>query len=267
MELQGRRAVVTGASSGIGRELALDLAREGAQSVLLARRKDLLESLQEEIRSEGGGAEVYPCDVSDSESYQKTAGAVLAAGPVDILINNAGYGFAGPLLKYSPAEVERLMRTNFLGAVAGVSAFAPGMKKRRSGHIVNVASVAGLISPPYLGAYAASKFALVAMSRALRFELAPFGVGVSTSCPGTVDTPFFDTHPSLRIAGRSPSGRVLTATQVSRKVILAIRRNRGLVVIPHRLALVVALTRMVPGLLEAGLAVYARRAANSFAKD
>ena len=259
--------MVTGASSGIGRQLALDLAREGAGPVLLARRTDLLERVREEILEAGGTAEVFPCDVSDNENVQETAGAILAAGPVDILINNAGYGFTGPLLRYGPDEIERLMRTNYLGAVYGISAFAPQMKKRRSGHIVNVASVAGLVAPPFSGAYAASKFALVAMSRALRYELAPFSVGVSTICPGTVETPFFDTHPSLRKGVQSRKGPVMTAAQVSRKVLAAIRANRGLVVMPFSLACMMLLARTIPGLLEAGMAFYARRAGKLYKKD
>jgi short-subunit dehydrogenase len=267
MRLRGRRAVVTGASSGIGRQLALDLAREGATPVLLARRAGLLERLREEIAEAGGEAEVFPCDVSDNESVRETAGAILAAGPVDILINNAGFGFAGPLLRSSPEEIERLTRTNYLGAVYCIFAFAPRMKRRWSGHIVNVASVAGLIPPPFLGAYAASKFAMVAMSRALRHELAPFRVGVSTICPGTVKTPFFDTHPSLRKPARFRKGPTLTAAQVSRKVLAAIRANRGLVVMPFSLACMALLARMVPGLLEAGLAVYARAAAKLDKED
>jgi hypothetical protein len=242
----------------------LDLSRQGAETVLVARRKDLLESLEEEIRSAGGKGRSWPCDVADIEGYTRMAGEILEAGPVDILINNAGFGFAGPLLRYPPDEIDRLMRTNFLGAVSGISAFAPAMKARGSGHIVNLASVAGLLAPPYLAAYSASKFAMVAMSRALRFELAPFGVGVSTVCPGVVETPFFDTHPSLRVRPRS--GPVLSAAQVSRETLRAIRKNRGLVVIPRSLAVGLTIARAVPGLLNAGLGVYARWAARNFGK-
>ncbi|MFQ5912473.1 MAG: SDR family NAD(P)-dependent oxidoreductase [Nitrospinota bacterium] len=264
MELHGRRVVVTGASSGIGRQLALDLVREGAKAVLVARRTELLKDVQGEIRSAGGDAEVYPCDVSDSEKYQETARFILEAGPVDVLINNAGYGFAGPFLRYSPAEVERLMRTNFMGAVLGVSAFAPGMKERGMGHIVNLASMAGLIPVPYLGAYSATKFALAALSQALRHELAPFGVGVSTICPGAVDTPFFEAHPSLSKPRGLRRARAITGARVSRGVLTAIRKNQGLVIFPRSLSFLAVVMRIVPGLQSLALAFYARRAARAY---
>jgi len=106
---------------------------------------------------------------------------------------------------------------------------------------------------PFLGAYAASKFAMVAMSRALRHELVPFRVGVSTICPGTVKTPFFDTHPSLRKPARFRKGPTLTAAQVSRKVLAEIRANRGLVVMPFSLACMALLARDGPGTPRSGI--------------
>ncbi len=258
MEVRGRRVVVTGASSGIGRQLALDLAKHGAQPVLLARREELLRQLEEEILAMGGLAEVFPCDVSDLDKVRETAGAILATAPVDILINNAGYGFSGPLLKYSPEEIERLTQTNYLGAVYCICAFVPEMKKRRTGHVVNIASVAGLFPPPYGSSYSATKFAMVAMGLSIRPELAPFGVGVTTICPGWVDTPFFDTHPSLRKPGQSRWGRVLTAAQVSQKTLSAIHHNRGLVIMPVSLAFVVRVMWAIPGLLGLALSIYAK---------
>ncbi|MFQ5691957.1 MAG: SDR family NAD(P)-dependent oxidoreductase, partial [Nitrospinota bacterium] len=246
------------------RQVALDLAAAGARAVLLARRKDLLDRLAGEIRSAGGSAEVFPCDVSDSETYRKTARAILDAGPVDILVNNAGYGFVGPFLRYSPEEVERLMRTNFHGAVLGVFHFAPAMKERGAGHIVNLASLAGLVPVPYLGAYSASKFALVALSQTLRFELAPYGVGVSAVCPGAVDTPFFEAHPSFRRPKGQRRGRAVSAARVSRDVLAAIRKNRSLVSFPGTLSFWVAAMRTIPGLQNLALGLYARRAARAY---
>ena len=267
MEIRGCRAVVTGASSGIGKQLALDLAREGAKLILLARRADRLVDVRTEIRAAGGEAEVFPCDVADLEAFRRTAERILSGGAVDLLINNAGYGFTGALIGYRPEEIERLTRTNYLGAVYGVLAFAPDMRKRRAGHIVNLASVAGLIAPPYLAAYSASKFAMVAMSRALRYELAPYGVGVTTVCPGVVDTPFFDTHPSLKVTGKYRKGPVLSASQVSRKTIRAIRSNRAQVVLPASLAVMVILTKIIPGLLSLSLSIYAKLTVGLYQKD
>ncbi len=259
MEICGCRAVVTGASSGIGRQLSLDLAREGASLILLARRVALLEDVQSEIKGAGGEAEVMSCDVADLEAFRRVAERILLGGPVDILINNAGFGFAGSLLSCRPEEVEDLMRTNYLGAVCGILAFAPDMRKRRFGHIVNLASIAGLIALPSLAAYSASKFAMIAMSRTLRYELAPFGVGVTTVCPGVVETAFFDAHPSLKKARKYRIGPILSTTKVSQKTIQAIRSNRAQIVLPASLAVMVFLARMIPGLLSLGLSIYARR--------
>ena len=151
MEICGCRAVVTGASSGIGRQLALDLAREGARLILLARRADRLVDVRTEIRAAGGEAEVFPCDVADLGGVSEDREKGLVGGAVDLLINNAGYGFTGALIGYRPEEIERLTRTNYLGAVYGVLAFAPDMRKRQAGHIVNLASVRRAYSPALSG--------------------------------------------------------------------------------------------------------------------
>ena len=266
MEFADKRAVITGASSGIGRQIALDLARKGARTVLIARNRDRLDAVRCEIEKETGREpEVFTLDVGDGKAYQGVARQILERGPVHLLINNAGWGFSGPFLAYRTDEVESMMKTNYLGAVHGIAAFAPGMKEAGGGHIVNIASVAGLIATPYQAAYCATKHALVALGRALRLELAPHGVRVITICPGVVETPFFDAHPSFSKMRKFRRGPILTPEEVSRAVLRALRRNRPLVMVPRLLWAAVLLSHLLPGPFSLFMAWYARKVARDFA--
>lgn len=191
--LEGVRALVTGASSGIGRALALRLAREGARVALVARREAELEALAAEIRAAGAQALVLPCDVAEgAASQQACARAEREWGGVDLLVNNAGYGRHRLFVESDVADIEQMMRVNYLGAVHFSKALLPGMLERRRGWIVFVASVAGKIASPDESVYAATKFALVGLASALSLEVEDAGVHVLTVCPGVIRTPFFD---------------------------------------------------------------------------
>jgi short-subunit dehydrogenase len=188
-----RTAVVTGASSGIGRVLALRLAREGARVALVARCENELEKAAREIHDAGGRALVLACDVGDRARVERAAERALSTwGSVDLLVNNAGYGHHKSFLEWSVEDMERMMRVNYLGSLYWTKALLPSMVGRGSGWIVFVASVAGKIAPPEESAYAATKHAMVALAEALSIEVEDAGVHVLTVCPGTVRTPFFD---------------------------------------------------------------------------
>ena len=198
--LDGVRALVTGASSGIGRALALQLARGGARVALVARREAELEVLAGEIRAVGAEARVLPCDVADRAASQAAcARAERDWGGVDLLVNNAGYGRHRRFVDSDLEDIERMMRVNYLGAVHFSKALLPGMLERRRGWIVFVASVAGKIASPDESAYAATKFALVGLASALSLELEDAGVHVLTVCPGVIRTPFFDDEALSRL--------------------------------------------------------------------
>lgn len=193
-------AVITGASSGIGAALARQLAAAGARVHLVARRQDRLASLAAEINDAGGKAHVLPCDVADREQIRAAAAAVLArTGKVDLLINNAGYGRHRDFVAWDYDDMERMMRVNYLGALAWTKELLPQMLERRSGWLVYVASVAGRLGVPAESAYGASKFAMVGLAEALTLELTDKGVHVLTVCPGTVDTEFFDAEARERM--------------------------------------------------------------------
>lgn len=190
---RGLRALVTGASSGIGRGLALRLGREGAQLALVARREVELEQLAAEIRAAGGEALVLPCDVSNRQQVEACAARALERfGGIDFLVNNAGYGHHRTFLEWDLTDMEQLMRVNYFGTLYFTKALLPQMVERRKGWLVFVSSVAGKIAPPEEAAYAASKSAMEALAAALSIEVEDAGIAVLTVRPGVIRTPFFD---------------------------------------------------------------------------
>src|SRR5207249_4796049 len=167
-DYQGSAGLVTGASSGIGAQLARDLAAHGMRVALLARRADRLAALAEEIRRVGGDALPVPCDVAERASVQAAVAGVLERfGRVDLLVNNAGYGRHVLFKDHDAADVERMMRTNYMGVVWMTKAALPAMRARRQGWIVNISSVAGKLGQPDEAAYSASKFAVAGLSEGL----------------------------------------------------------------------------------------------------
>jgi len=206
---QGVRALVTGASSGIGRALALRLAREGARVALVARRTDELEKLAGEIRANGGEAAALACDVADAASSADACARALALwGGIDLLVNNAGYGHHRTFLEWELEDMERMMRVNYFGTLYFTKAILPQMVEQRRGFVVFVASVAGKIAPPEESAYAATKHAMVGLASSLSLEVEDAGVHVLTVCPGVIRTPFFDAEALARMAPAARKGMV-----------------------------------------------------------
>ncbi len=182
------RILVTGASRGIGRETALQLARRGARVVLAARNEAALHEVATEVTSRGGKAEVLPMDVTDDRSVATAAERALAAGPIDALVNNAGVFDQRPFLDQDPAWQRHEMDVNFFGAQRVTRAILPSMIRRGAGTIVNVSSLVGAIPCPTVANYSGTKAALNAWSHALRGEVARFGVRVVVFMPSHTDT-------------------------------------------------------------------------------
>lgn len=198
--LRGIRVLITGASSGIGRVLARRLAADGARVALVARRESKLREVADEIEAAGGEALVIPCDVAELREVNATAQAACDGfGGVDLLVNNAGYGHHRTFLEWDVADMERMMRVNYFGALYFTKALLPQMVARRSGWLVFVSSVAGRIASPEESAYAASKFAMAALASALSIEVEDDGVHVLTVNPGVIQTPFFDEEALARM--------------------------------------------------------------------
>ena len=182
-----RVAVVTGASSGIGAEIARLLAARGDVCVLLARRADRLEALAEEL-----GGEAEPCDVSDRAAVDAVAARVLERHPkIDLLVNNAGIPGRTRFLDGDPEVIERLIRINYLGNVWCFRAFLPGLRAAAPADVVNIVSVSGVVAGPPSGPYSASKHAQLAFSRTIAAELRAEGIRVHTVKPGFTETEGF----------------------------------------------------------------------------
>jgi short-subunit dehydrogenase len=183
MRISGARVIVTGASSGIGWETALLLARKGAHVWAAARSEGPLKELAERHDR------ITPI-VADVTSEADRAGLADAAGPVDVLVNNAGVGWTGLVEEMPADQVRTLFDINVLGLIDLTQKVLPSMLERRRGHIVNVASLAGVVSAPPISVYSATKFAVIGFSDGLRRELNGRGVAVTAVCPGPVATRF-----------------------------------------------------------------------------
>jgi short-subunit dehydrogenase len=252
MHFQNQVVLITGASSGIGRRLAIDLATKGATVIGCGRSAERLQQTEEEMRRANRSCAMMACDLGERREVEEMVGRVVADfGRIDILINNAGIGMRKPFVESSVETVEAIMRTNYLGMVYCTHAVLPSMIARGKGHIVNISSVAGKIGTLNTAAYCASKFAMNGFSESLYHELKPLGIHVSIICPGPVRTgfnkSFADTPP------RSPRSLVVSPEFVSQAVIYAIEQRRFEVVIPRSLALMCWFKSMMPGFFRAVL--------------
>src|SRR3977135_1383529 len=164
-KLKQKTVVITGASSGIGREAALEFARRGANLVLAARRGELLEDVASECRALGADCKTVITDVTQRADCEHL---IDAAGTVDVLVNNAGFAIFDPIESARPDDLTAMMQTNYFGAVWCAQAVLPQMLSRGDGTIVNVASIAGIMGYARMGGYCATKFALIGFSETLR---------------------------------------------------------------------------------------------------
>ena len=213
-DLTGQRAIVTGASRGLGHHFALTLARAGAEVALAARGIDRLEEAVKEIEGVGGCAVAIQVDVTDGKSVEMCVGtAEKTLGPIDILVNNAGIAVTKPLLEHAEEDWDSVLDTN----LKGVWLMAQKVARRmvhcgRGGSIINIASVLGERGISQLPGYCASKGGIINLTRAMAVELAPHGIRVNTIAPGYIETDmnrqFFATQAGQRLIKRIPQRRL-----------------------------------------------------------
>jgi NAD(P)-dependent dehydrogenase (short-subunit alcohol dehydrogenase family) len=224
VNLEGKIALVTGASSGLGNRFARVLSRAGATVVLAARRMERLKELRAEIEAEGGEAHVALLDVTDQASIESAvAHAESAAGPIDILVNNSGVANTQRLIDVTPADYDFVMRTNTEGAFFVAQAVAKRMIARakanadagnpdKSARIINIASVGGLRVLPQIGVYCMSKAAVIHMTRAMAVEWGRYGINTNAICPGYIRTEIneaqFDSDAGQKLVSLLPRRRV-----------------------------------------------------------
>ena len=257
LDLKNRVAVITGASSGIGRAAARALAREGVRVVLGARRADRLEEAVEAIRRAGGEARALQTDVTRHEEVDRLVGeAMTAFGRLDLLVNNAGLGYFGRLESMPVETARHLFEVNVMGTLYGVQAAVPIMRAQRSGHIIMVSSVVGKRAAPGSGMYSATKFAQSALAESLRLELRKAGIRVSVIYPVSTLTEFFEvaaSHSPLRV---DPAGPVYSAEQVAEVIVRCARRPRPEVMVYPPARLMVVLNAVAPRMIDRILAIY-----------
>jgi all-trans-retinol dehydrogenase (NAD+) len=232
-----RIILITGGSSGLGLHIAELLAAEGASLILWGRDGVELEAIGKQMNERGQRCATYRCDVSSRGEVGAVARRVLREhGPVDILINNAGVVSGRPLLELSDAEIEQTFDTNALAPIWTTRAFLPAMLERRSGHIVTIASAAGLIGAPKLTDYAASKHAAVGFDDALRVELRHLGhreIRTTVVCPYFIATGMF-----AGARASTPLFPVLAPDSTARAIVRAIRRGKQRVLLPRAVGVV-----------------------------
>jgi uncharacterized protein len=254
---RGRTMLVAGASSGIGRDIALVLAGLGVKSALLARRQVLLDDLASAIRDRGGDALVLTADISRREEVRDAVARALDQfGHIDILVNSAGILEPSSVETMDPQSFRRMLDVNVFGTLHTIQAVLPSMRQAGSGSIVNIGSLAGRRGMPPLGGYSATKFALVGLTEALRVELFGTGVHVSLVMPGVVDTPMIrgDAQPERhdRFPDMIPPMPVRWVTWA---VIAALTLGLTEVDVPPGAAVAEKLAALFPGITDAALAV------------
>jgi short-subunit dehydrogenase len=260
-KLFGKVAVITGASMGIGEAAAKLFVRHGAQVVLLSRDSGRLEA----ARSRIGHPEqtlALTCDVRHREEIDRAVGLIMHHFQrIDIWINNAGHGIRDSVGSAQMSAVRETFETNFFGALESMQAAIPIMKQQGSGAIINLSSVAGHIPLPYNAVYSATKFAMNALGKGARIELAAFGINVLTVCPGYVNTPFeanmLKGSEGRHIRPRSAKG--ITADRVARAVLRGYLHRKREVIVPWWMIPTVKIYQLFPGLVEWSMRRMAQR--------
>jgi len=231
VDFKNKVVLITGASSGIGKETAIEFAKLGANIVLVARRKDKLEQAANELKEFHVSTLVCQCAVSKKDQVKEMSKRVLEKfDSVDILVNNAGFAIYGSVSDLTIDEIESQMETNYFGMIYCIKNFLPSMLQKKSGHIVNVASVAASFGLPGIASYCASKFAMLGFSEGLKHELKDTGVGITVVSPIMVRTDFFD-HPSFeKMPKYSPTS--LSSKTVAKTILKAANSPRLEIIVP-----------------------------------
>jgi NAD(P)-dependent dehydrogenase (short-subunit alcohol dehydrogenase family) len=256
-------AIVTGAASGIGKAIAEALAERGAHVVLADLDLPDAEAVAARIRDRRGRASARQLDVTRAAPFQDVVDqTVLEHGRIDYVFNNAGIGITGEVADYTIEAWERIVGVNLMGVIYGVQAAYPIMVRQRFGHIVNTASMAGLVVGPGMASYTTTKHAVVALSLALRAEAHGHGVRVTALCPGVIRTPLLQGGRHGMFLGRVPEARQrqlaaeffgalrpMSPPLFAGKVLDRVARNRAVVILPAWWRVLWWLTRVSPALM------------------
>ena len=251
-EWKGKYIVITGASGGIGKALALEVAKRGATPVLLARSLDKLEEAAKEIKiTTGISAPFYRLDVRKREDVEAAFEKVLEQIPViDVLVNNAGFGIFDEVHALSLDDMSEMFEVNVFGLIACTKKALPAMLDRNSGHIINIASQAGKLATPKSSVYSATKHAVLGFTNSLRMELHDTGIRVTAVNPGPIRTNFFDIADSSGHYKKNVEKWMLDPEAVAKKIADAMFTNRREINLPGWMGIGSKLYQVFPGLVE-----------------
>jgi len=251
---QGKRVLITGASSGIGAALSRKLAHQGANLTLVARNVEALSGLKNSIEVTGAKINIVPLDISDCQAVTEAMSSIPET-PVDILINNAGIACCDRFENLGYDDFDAMMKTNFLGQVSMIRAVLPTMKSEGAGHIVNIASMAGLLSIAGYTAYGASKSALIGFNDCLRNELAGSPIRLTLVLSSDVDTPQYYQESKTRPAANaalSGSIKLLSSEEAANRILYGVQKyKKELVVSPLSGRIMLAMARRFPSIGKA----------------
>lgn len=260
IDLSGRRIIVTGASSGIGWELAKQLAHEKSRLILAGRSQNKLEELARIIREQGGEAHPVPTDVSDSRQRETLIDTALARlGGIDVLINNAGVGAMGFFSDADENRLRRIFEVNFFGTTELTRLALPHLRQGETPMVVNVSSILGRRAIPGCTEYCASKFALAGWSEGLRAELSHQGIHVLLVCPGRIQTNFQQNLLEDKIRFGWQNHRQMTAERCAQLIVRAMRRRKNELTTTAEGKLLLWLNRLSPRLVDFFLSRYSAK--------
>jgi NAD(P)-dependent dehydrogenase (short-subunit alcohol dehydrogenase family) len=251
-ESRASRVFITGAASGLGRSLAVGYARRGSRVGIADVNDDRAGETAEAVAEAGGEPLILHCDVRDDGQVEAAAAGIQEAwGGIDVIINNAGVAAAGTVVDTDLEDWRWIMDINLLGAVRVCQAFVPMMQRSRGGHVVNVASAAGIVQSPGMASYNVSKAAMIALSETLKNELGGFGIGVTVVCPSFFTTNLMESYrgpdPGLDLAGKLMARSRLSADDIAAAVIRAVDRNEFMVFGHREAGVAYHLKRLMPG--------------------
>lgn len=260
----GTRVFITGAASGLGRALAETWARRGARVGIADVNHTRAGETAEAVTSAGGQPLVMECDIRSDDQVLAAAEAVRAAwGGVDVVVNNAGVAAAGTVADASLEDWSWVVDVNLMGAVRVCRAFLPMLQAARAGHIVNVASAAGIVQTPGMASYNVTKAGMIALSETLKNELAGFGIGVTVVCPSFFATNLMESYrgpaPGLDMASRLMARSKMTADDMAAEVVRAVDRGRFFVFGHPEARVAYHFKRLFPGLFYWSTGRAARR--------
>ncbi|MCA9036674.1 MAG: SDR family oxidoreductase [Planctomycetaceae bacterium] len=250
----GKHVFLTGAASGIGRQLAVQLSARGCQLSLIDVNEDGLQSVQKELRKAGTNVRIYPCDLSEADSVDSMLDRFCTHNSkLDLLINNAGVAYYGPTDLMTQQQWDWLMNINLLSPLRITNRLLPMLLSRPDTHLVNMCSISGLVAGGRFAGYHTSKYGLIGFTESLRAEFGRHGLGVTAICPGPVLTPLYSSAASPkpdRPVPTPPAWMSTTPDRVASVTIRAIERNKRQVLITPVAHALFQLKRFAPGLID-----------------